>query len=116
MAEILVKFGDQGLDVSAYRHGDPVVVRDDGWVWGRCESKAVWIAEGNDPAFWPGNTVMLKIPGVTADQVLQFVQNNADGLRQRANNFDLSAFSNLSPGDVITATKQQALNRLRVKT
>lgn len=41
-------------------------VRPDGWVWGRIESKQFWIAEGREPAAWPGQGlwVIVKIPGV----------------------------------------------------
>ena len=46
----------------------PVVIFDDGHTWGRDESKQVWIAEGRDPALWPGQGmwVILKITGVSA--------------------------------------------------
>lgn len=115
MAEILIKFGDQGLLVGGFKSGDPVTVQGDGFEWGRVESRAVWVAQGNDPAFWPGNTVMLKIPGTPAAQVIQFAQSHADGLRQRANNFDFTGLG-LSPGDVVTATRAQALARLKIKT
>lgn len=115
MAEILIKFGDQGLLVGGFKHGDPIAVREDGHEWGRCESKEVWIAQGNDPAFWPGSFVMLKIPGTPAAQIPQFVDSHADGARQRANNFELFGLG-LTPGDVVTATRGQAIARLKTKT
>jgi hypothetical protein len=53
-----------------YKRGMPVVVAEDGHTWGRDESKQVWIAEGRDPALWPGQGkfVLLKIPGVPSDK------------------------------------------------
>lgn len=52
-----------------YKRGMVVVVADDGHVWGREESKSTWIAEGRDPAQWPGKFVLIKLPGVAADKV-----------------------------------------------
>lgn len=51
-----------------WKRGMVVNVFEDGHVWGRLESKQVWIAEGNSAASWPqqGRVAILKIPGVTA--------------------------------------------------
>ena len=51
-----------------YKRGMPIVVFEDGHIWGREESKQQWIAEGSLAADWPGQGrfVILKIPGVPA--------------------------------------------------
>lgn len=51
-----------------YKVGMPVVIFEDGHIWGREESKQVWIAEGKLSADWPGQGkfVIIKIPGVPA--------------------------------------------------
>jgi len=46
------------------KRGDITEVRPDGFVWGREESKAVWVAEGRDPTLWPGKTILIKVPGM----------------------------------------------------
>lgn len=112
MAEILIRITDQGPDLNAFRDGDPIVVKDDGWVWGRCEDLRVWVAEGNLAADWPGNSFILKLTNTTASQVFDFVQAHANGIKQRANNLDLSGL-NISKGDVLTVTRAQARARLR---
>lgn len=49
-----------------YKRGMVVVVKDDGHLWGREESKAVWIAEGRDLAQWSDKFVIVRLPGVPA--------------------------------------------------
>ena len=51
-----------------WKRGMVVAVHEDGHVWGRLESKQVWIAEGRSAASWPqqGRMAILKIPGVSA--------------------------------------------------
>lgn len=58
-----------------YKRGMPVVVFEDGHVWGREESKQQWIAEGRDPAVWPGQGKfgILKIPGVSVARATEFL-------------------------------------------
>lgn len=58
-----------------YKRGMPVQVQEDGHVWGRLESKQVWIAEGRDPAQWPsqGKFAIVKIPGVPKGRALAFL-------------------------------------------
>lgn len=52
-----------------------VNVFEDGHVWGRFESKQIWIAEGNSAALWPqqGRMAILKIPGVLAEKALSLL-------------------------------------------
>lgn len=52
-----------------YKRGMVVVVADDGHVWGREESKAIWIAEGRDPAQWSGKFAIVRLPGVPVSKV-----------------------------------------------
>lgn len=74
MAELLVflannTHADANKDRrGCWKRGMLVVVQEDGHIWGRLESKQVWIAEGNTAASWPqqGHLAILKIPGVPA--------------------------------------------------
>ena len=52
-----------------YKRGMAPVAYEDGHTWGRDESKQVWIAEGRDPAQWPGQGVrfIMKLPGTPAN-------------------------------------------------
>jgi len=63
-----------------YKRGMPVVVHEDGHVWGREESKQQWIAEGRDPSLWPGQGKfgILKIPGVPAAKAQAFLADQMD--------------------------------------
>lgn len=81
MAEILIFIGnnthaDPVKDRrGCWKRGMPVIVYDDGHVWGREESKQQWIAEGLTAANWPsqGKLVILKITGVTAAKAQSFL-------------------------------------------
>lgn len=55
----------------AYKSGYVVVVQEDGWAWGRLESKGRWIADGRNPAEWPneGKLGIVKIPGIPASRI-----------------------------------------------
>jgi hypothetical protein len=84
MAELLIYAsnnlsGDTETDKGRYRKGDIVVVKDDGWQWGRMESKAVWIAEGRVASEWPKTFVLLKITGATVAQVLSLIDPDMTG-------------------------------------
>ena len=52
-----------------FKRNMPAVVFDDGHVWNRDESKQTWIAEGRDPALWPGQGMwaILQITSTPAD-------------------------------------------------
>jgi hypothetical protein len=70
MAELLVKAVDASLpdpnrDRGCFKAGDIVVVREDGWQWGGEETKPP--AEG-------GKFILLKIPGVSVEQLVAFWQ------------------------------------------
>lgn len=73
MAELLI-FIENRIDLSRDAEasgalpklGDVTEVRADGFLWGREESKAVWVAEGRDPDEWSGKTVVVKVPGLSA--------------------------------------------------
>ena len=81
MAEFLVFAESRArLDMSIedstalLKRGDITEVRPDGFVWGSHESKAVWVAEGKDPALWPGKTILIKVPGMpvpTRDKIVR---------------------------------------------
>ncbi len=63
MAEILVKLSDNdpsGKNPGAYRPGMPVVVKPDGWRWGR---------EEGPPKFF-----IVKIPGVPVEEVEKYIE------------------------------------------
>lgn len=59
-----------------WKRGMVVTVQEDGWTWGRMESKQVWIAEGNAAAEWPnqGRMGIVKIPGVPAAKALALLE------------------------------------------
>ena len=63
-----------------YKRGMPVVVFEDGHVWGREESKQVWITEGKPAADWPGQGkfVILKIPGVLAAKAQELISHQVE--------------------------------------
>lgn len=63
MAQLLIKAGDQSAHPGQFKDGDVVVVKDDGHVWGRCESLAVWKSDGLDPKDWPGGFEIVQVPG-----------------------------------------------------
>ncbi len=52
-----------------YKRGHIVSVMEDGHLWGIRESKAAWIASGNSSGSWPGDFVIVKIPGVAVATV-----------------------------------------------
>lgn len=60
----------------SWKRGMPVVVFDDGHVWGREESKQQWISEGNLAEDWPsqGIFVIVKIIGITADRIKDIIE------------------------------------------
>lgn len=112
-----------------YKRGMPVVVYEDGHVWGRLESKQTWIAEGNAAATWPsqGALVILKIPGVPASQMSALcdvqMEDDAgaalvDAFRRRRWQFALGRLpvqikDTLNTSGEYTATKQQVRAYLR---
>lgn len=79
MAELLIfaqdnTHSDPEKDRSGcYKRGMVVAVFDGGHMWGREESKQVWIGEGQDPAQWPGKFAIIKLPGVSADKARELL-------------------------------------------
>ena len=69
MAEILFKVKTNGPEVGHWKLGDIVVVRENGWTWGREETKAAWIAAGGTAETWPEYFFLLKLPNVTVTQI-----------------------------------------------
>jgi len=86
MAEVLIFAGnnthpDPEKDRrGCYKRGQPVVVFEDGHVWGREESKKVWIAEGRDPTLWPGQGrfIIIKLPGVPASRAQALINEQTE--------------------------------------
>ena len=80
MAEILIKtknvtHSDLEKDRrGCYQRGYPVVVFEDGHIWGREESKQVWIVEGKDPAQWEDKFCIVKIPGLSVLKVQALIE------------------------------------------
>lgn len=127
MAEILIRIvnntnSDPVKDAWCYKAGDPVLVMPDNWVWGRCESKAQWIADGNTAASWPGGFAIIKVPGAP---VSDFAAHVAPGVaRRRDYRIDIaSAVAALTQAmrtqyqqtGSITITKAQLLNYIAAK-
>lgn len=83
MAEFLIRLTDAGASTrDCWKRGDIINVAPDGFAWGRKESKAVWIADGNDPAGWHDSTFLLKVPGLTLAKARNYVGPEVDlGLR-----------------------------------
>lgn len=61
-----------------YKRGHIVRVEADGFGWGACESKAAWIAAGRDVALWPGDFVIVKIPGVSVATVNALIDHQTE--------------------------------------
>lgn len=61
-----------------YKRGMPVIVQPDGHVWGIEESKQMWLASGRLATDWPGNFVIVKIPGVSVAKVESLMYNQIE--------------------------------------
>lgn len=73
MAQLLVRTVN-GENALRYMAGDVVTVFDDEHRFGRMESLAVWIAEGNDPAAWPGGFTVVQLDGLAVEQARQYLE------------------------------------------
>lgn len=76
MAKLLVRTVD-GENALRYMRGDVVGVFPNNHVFGRMESLQVWIAEGRNPADWPGGFAVVEIAGLgvaTAQTYLDDIQ------------------------------------------
>jgi hypothetical protein len=78
MAEVLIAGKDSRS--RAYRRGDIVYIAPDGHTWGRRESLAVWVTEGNAAADYPGEFYILKVPGVSVSRLTQYLEKWTDTL------------------------------------
>lgn len=68
----------RGQDDTDWRLGDIVFVAEDGHSWGREESLAQWVADGNRAADFPGNFVIIKIPDVSVAKLARLRARAAD--------------------------------------
>ena len=59
-----------------YDIGDIVVVVPDTHIWGRYESKEVWVAEGLTPALWPDAFGILELTGLDPALAAQYLASN----------------------------------------
>lgn len=69
MAEVLIRARTNGASAAHWQLGDIVYIAPDGHTWGKLETKAAWVASGEDPALWPGGFWLIKIPGVSVDVI-----------------------------------------------
>lgn len=67
MCELLIRESDRGQQ--GIVPGCVIDVREDGASWGRKESIERWVAEGLREEDWPGDTRLVKMPGVPADKM-----------------------------------------------
>lgn len=112
MAEICIKLNDQDGPFG-FKQGDPIEVREDGFGWGRCVSKEIWLSEGRDVLDWEGGFFIIKIPGLDPLQIMQYIAKHSDNVQPRQWSVDTTGV-NLTKGFVVT-TAQQLLNRISRK-
>lgn len=80
MAELLVFARDNTNPDSekdrcgCYKRGMPVVVFDDGHVWGREESLLTWVNEMRNPRDWPLHFFLFKFPGISAARIRYLIE------------------------------------------
>jgi hypothetical protein len=67
MCEVLICAKTRGSTGADMQRGDLMVVGVDGHTWGKLETRAAWVAAGEDPAAWPADFYLLKIPGKSRD-------------------------------------------------
>lgn len=67
MCEVLIAAKTRGNTGADMQRGDIIFVGADGHTWGKLETKAAWVAAGEDPEAWPGDFYLLKVPGYSAD-------------------------------------------------
>lgn len=63
-------------DSASWTRGMIVAAHEDGWPWGREESKQVWIAEGRAAADWPkqGHWCIVRLPNVQLAEMAPYLQ------------------------------------------
>jgi hypothetical protein len=84
-----------GENALRYAIGDVVAAVPDDHVFGRMEDRRVWIAEGNDPAAWPGGFAVLELPGLSVEAARQYLAEGT-GIR-RAWKVDFLALERRAP-------------------
>jgi len=57
-----------------YKRGMPVVVFEDGHVWGRDESLLTWVDEMRDPRDWPSHFYLFKFPEIPAARIRYLIE------------------------------------------
>ena len=78
-AEDFVASGTLNDQLGAYKRGDLVAVFPSGHVWGRLESKQVWVAEGNAAEDWPNKFRIVVIEGLSLEKAKRYVQPQTSG-------------------------------------
>lgn len=76
MAILLIRTVN-GENAQRYMDGDVVVALPDDHVFGRMESLRVWVAEGLDPAKWPGGFAVVELPGLAVADARPFCADGA---------------------------------------
>ena len=70
MPEVLMHARGRGIPGDGdWDQGDIVAIEDDGHPWGRKEDKRVWLAQGNSAEAWTQTLVVLKVTGITTDDL-----------------------------------------------
>lgn len=108
MAEVLFRSITNGPGANHWKLGDIVAVRDDGWTWGRLETRAAWVAAGGIAEEWPGGFFLLKIPGVSVTTIEYMISLFPEAT-------DIQGARRLWRFDVASLTQNQ-LNSLLAKT
>lgn len=71
MTVLLIRTVD-GENPERYADGDVVAVLPDDHVFGRMESLEVWVAEGRDPADWPGGFAIIRLSNLMPEVAAQW--------------------------------------------
>lgn len=85
MAECLTRLTDTNhadpvRDLTAWKAGHVILVEEDGHAWRPGEDIRAWVAAGNPVDSWHGNTGLILIPGVPADDVRYLMQSLYDAI------------------------------------
>lgn len=73
MTVLLIRTVD-GENPERYADGDVVAVLPDDHVFGRMESLEVWVAEGRDPADWPGGFAIIRLTNLMPEVARQWAE------------------------------------------
>lgn len=83
MAKLLIRT-IEGENIERYMRGDIVAVLPDTHVFGRMESMEVWIAEGRNPALWPGGFLIVELTGLSESVAQAYLVRTAQRRRDFA--------------------------------